>query len=231
VAASGVDAGTGAATPPPAAPATVAKKLPGSTSTATTVPARDAGASVAVVAKAATPTPTPTEASAPDSDDAEPSEVEMAFEVYLSLPAWDHGPLAPELSEAAADLANHLGAPVFGGNILSAVAPGVGIAMLPAHLLRAAELYLDGDDIARARLVIEYARTRVGKKMTGRWIALERRLAARVASEEELAMAPPLKIKVDATEVSRELAAARAVLARAQVARAETAPKKQGDKP
>ena len=41
------------------------------------------------------------------------------FEVYLSLPAWDHGPLAPELSEAAADLANHIGAPVFGGNILS----------------------------------------------------------------------------------------------------------------
>ncbi len=233
VAASGSDVGTVAATPPPAASATVAKNSPGAASTATTIPDHDAGAPVAVVEKSGTPTPTPTPTgvSAPDSD-GEPTEAEMAFEVYLSLPAWDHGPLAPELSEAAADLANHLGAPVFGGNILSAVAPGVEIAMLPAHLLRAAELYLDGDDIARTRLVIEYARTRVGKRMTGRWVALERRLAARVASEEESAMAPPLKINVDATEVSRELAAARAVLARAQVARAETAPKKkQGDKP
>ena len=155
----------------------------------------------------------------------------MALEVYLSLPIWDHGLLATELSEAAADLASHIGAPVFGGNILAAVAPGVGIAMLPAHLLRTAELYLDGDEIARARLVLEYARTRIGKRMTGRLSALERKLAARVASEEEAAMAPPLKIDIDATEVSRELAAAHAVMARAQVARAETAPKKQGVKP
>ena len=156
----------------------------------------------------------------------------MAIQVYLSLPAWDRGPLALELSEAAAELASHIGAPVFGGNILSSVVSDVAPAMLPLHLLKAAELYLEGDDIARTRLVIEYARTRLGKRMTGRWIVLEKKLAARVASEEEAAAQPPLKIDIDAEAVARELAAARAASARAaQLARAETAPKKQGDKP
>ena len=153
-------------------------------------------------------------------------------EVYLSLPAWDRGPLASELSEAAAELASHIGAPVFGGNILSSVVSDVAPALLSGHLLKAAELYLEGDDIARTRLVIEYARTRLGKRMTGRWVVLEKKLAARVASEEEAAAQPPLKIDIDAEAVARELAAARAASARAaQLARAETAPKKQGDKP
>jgi hypothetical protein len=162
----------------------------------------------------------------------EPSEAEMAIEVYLALPGWDHGPLAAELSSAAADLAKHLGAPVFGGNMLSAVAPGVAVAVLPAHLLKAAELYLDGDDIARTRLVIEYARTRLGKRMSGRWIALEKRLAARVASDEEAADAPPsTEVTIDADEVMREIASARAASARARLARADNQPQKQGDKP
>jgi hypothetical protein len=161
----------------------------------------------------------------------EPTEPEMAIEVYLALPAWDRGPLAPELSEAAADLANHIGAPVFGGHILSSVVADVTPANLSGHLVKAAELYLEGDDIARTRLVIEYARTRLGNGMTGRWIALEKKLAARVASEEEAAARPPLKIDVDAEAIARELAAARAASARARLARAETAPKKQGDQP
>jgi hypothetical protein len=159
------------------------------------------------------------------------SPAEMAFEVYLALPAWDHGPLAPELSEAAADLARHIGAPVFGGNILSAVAPEVGAAELPAHLYHAAELYLDGDDLARARLVIEYARTRIGKKMPPRWVALEKKIAARSASEEEAVNEPSPKITIDPEAIARELTAARAASARARVARADTEPKKQGDKP
>ena len=98
----------------------------------------------------------------------------MAIEAYLALPAWDRGPLAPELSEASADLANHIGAPVFGGNILSSVVADIPPANLSGHLVKAAELYLEGDDIARTRLVIEYARTRLGNRMTGRWIALEK---------------------------------------------------------
>jgi hypothetical protein len=161
----------------------------------------------------------------------EPTEPEMAIEAYLALPAWDRGPLAPELSEASADLASHIGAPVFGGNILSSVVADIPPESLSGHLAKAAELYLEGDDIARTRLVIEYARTRLGNRMTARWIALEKRLAARVASEEEAAARPPLKIDLDAEAIARELAAARAASARARIARAETAPKKQGDQP
>jgi hypothetical protein len=164
--------------------------------------------------------------------DAEPSEAEMAIEVYLSLPGWDHGPLAAELSSAAADLAKHVGAPVFGGNILSAVAPGIAAAVLPAHLFKAAELYLDGDDVARTRLVIEYARTRIGKRMSPRWVALEKRLAARIASDEEAAEGPPSTEKtIDAEEVMREVASARAASARARLARADIQPQTQGAKP
>lgn len=191
--------------------------------------APDGGAAPAATA-AKTPAPAAKEPAALVHD--EPSEAEMAIQVYLSLPAWDRGPLAPELSEAAAELASHIGAPVFGGNILSSVVSDVAPAMLSVHLLKAAELYLEGDDIARTRLVIEYARTRLGNRMTGRWVVLEKNLAARVASEEEAAARPPLKIDIDAEAVARELAAARAASARAaQLARAETAPKKQGDKP
>ena len=207
------DAGTAA----PHAPEPVAAKAP-----------QDGGAApAATAARAPGPAPHP----APDAEPDEPTEPEMAMEVYLALPAWDRGPLAPELSEAAADLANHIGAPVFGGNILSSVLSDVAPANLSDHLVKAAELYLEGDDIARTRLVIEYARTRLGKRMTGRWISLEKKLAARVASEEEAAARPPLKVDVDADAIARELAAARAASARARVARAETAPKKQGDQP
>jgi len=159
------------------------------------------------------------------------STAEMAFEIYLALPAWDHGALAPELSEAAADLAARVGAPVFGGNILSAVVPVVGLVALPAHLYRAAELYLEGDDLARARLVIEYGRARLGGKLPARWLALEKKIAARAASNDEVA-AEPARTTIDPEAIARELAAARAASTRARVARAETAPKKkQGDKP
>ena len=161
----------------------------------------------------------------------EPSEAEMAIEVYLSLPGWDHGLLAAELSSAAADLAKHVGAPVFGGNILSAVAPGIDAAALPAHLFKAAELYLDGDDVARTRLVIEYARTRIGKRMSPRWVALEKRLAARIAADEDGAEGlPSIAATIDAEEVMREIASARAASARARLARADQ-PQKQGATP
>ncbi|HET6149050.1 MAG TPA: hypothetical protein VFH68_16040 [Polyangia bacterium] len=158
------------------------------------------------------------------------SVAEMAFEIYLALPAWDHGELAPELSEAAADLAERVGAPVFGGNILAAVVPVVGPVQLPTHLYRAAELYFEGDDLARARLVIEYGRARLGGKLPARWVSLEKRIAARATSDDEIA-AEPAKTSIDPEAIARELAAARAASTRARVARAETAPKKQGDRP
>lgn len=226
-------AATAAGTPPATPDAGAAAPTAHAGNEAAKAP-HDAGA--APIATAAKGPAAPVKASAAKEpaahdDPSEPTEPEMALEVYLALPAWDRGPLAPELSEAAADLANHIGAPVFGGNILSSVVADVTPANLSGHLVKAAELYLEGDDIARTRLVIEYARTRLGNRMTARWIALEKRLAARVASEEEAAARPPLKIDLDAEAIARELAAARAASARARLVRAETVPKKQGDQP
>ncbi len=215
--------------PLPSSPDAGAAEPKGTANTVNAKAGHDGGAAAPATAVKALASPDKT---APAHDEpVEPTEPEVAIEVYLALPAWDRGPLAPELSEAAAELASHIGAPVFGGHILSAVLADVSPANLSGHLLKAAELYLDGDDIARTRVVIEYARTRLGKGMTGRWIALEKRLAARVASEEEEAAAPPLKIDVDGDAIARELRAARAASSRAQLARAETAPKKQGDQP
>ena len=50
---------------------------------------------------------------------------EKALSLYLALPNWDRGPYAVELAQAAADSAQRMGAPTFGGNILAAVAPMV----------------------------------------------------------------------------------------------------------
>ena len=97
---------------------------------------------------------------------------EAALDVYLALPGWDQGPLAVELSQAAAELAARLGAPVFGGNLLAAAAPVVPAALRADHLLRAAELFLDGGDTARTRLVLEYAETRIAKRRAPRWAAV-----------------------------------------------------------
>lgn len=161
----------------------------------------------------------------------EPSIEEQALTMYLSLPRWDQGYLVPELAGAAANLAGHLGAPIFGGSILSAVAPRVPPPMLPEHLLRAAELFLEGDDVARTRLVIEYARTRIGKRTSPRWIAVEKKLLALASAEDQERQEPiPTGITVDTAEISRELSAAQAVLARARLIAAEKNPRPQGEK-
>jgi hypothetical protein len=144
---------------------------------------------------------------------------EEALGVYLSLPKWDHGVLAVEMSQAAADLAGQMGAPIFGGNILAAVAPEVSPKMLSDHLLRAAELFLQGEDTARTRLVLEYAQTRLVKRESHRWMAVEKGLTARLALEDQARTAPEPKIDlgVDAAEVSREVAAAFAAMGRSRL--------------
>jgi hypothetical protein len=150
---------------------------------------------------------------------------EQALDAYLSLGGWDKGPLAVELSQAAAELASRLGAPVFGGNILAAVAPEVPADDLSDHLLRAAELFLDGDDPARTQLVMEYAQTRFVKRTSARWKAVQRLLAARMNDEDEAHRAPPeLKPAVDAAEAAREVAAALAAAGRARLVTSEAHP-------
>ncbi|HET6282755.1 MAG TPA: hypothetical protein VFH73_17460 [Polyangia bacterium] len=147
---------------------------------------------------------------------------EASIEVYMAMPGWDRGLLAIELASAAADLSGHVGAPIFGGNLLAVVAPQVPAAALPDYLLRAAELFLQGNEIARARVVVEYLSTRVGKQrgpQSPRWVAVQQSLATQLAEEEEGAgSSQPGKAAepVDAAAVSQELTAAAAAIGRSK---------------
>jgi hypothetical protein len=60
---------------------------------------------------------------------------------------------------------------VFGANLLAASAPTVPEDRLANHLLRAAELFLAGNDPARASLIVDYATVRVPRpRLAGpRW--------------------------------------------------------------
>jgi hypothetical protein len=100
-----------------------------------------------------------------------------ALEAYLDLPSRTEGPFAIEMVRAAAEKALDLGAPLFAGNLLAASVPWVEAVDLDAigdHLLRATEMYLAARDLARARILFEYADGRVGRKrMAGpRWTAV-----------------------------------------------------------
>lgn len=146
---------------------------------------------------------------------------DTSIEVYMALPQWDRGLLAVELAAAAADLAGHIGAPVFGGNLLAIVAPQVPPAGLPEHLLRSAELFLAGKELARAQVVVEYLSTRLGKqKPAARLLAVQRALAAQSSAEDSgttaaaAKAAPPM---VDPADVLKELAMAADARARAKM--------------
>ena len=97
-------------------------------------------------------------------------------ELYLSLPTWEKGPLAVELGQAAAPIIARLGAPMFAGNLLSVLAPEVPVSMLSDHLVLSAEIFIQGQNWARAELVVEYAQTRLDKKAmaTPRWAKIMR---------------------------------------------------------
>jgi hypothetical protein len=145
---------------------------------------------------------------------------EEAVDLYLMLPGWDRGVMGVELAQAAADLAGQMGAPVFGGNILSAVAPEVSAPDLPDHLLRAAELYLEGSDLARARLIVEYAQTRLARKSLGsaRWVAAQKELVARLAAGESSGPEPaPMPVAIDAEAIARDVTAALGAVKRARL--------------
>ncbi len=130
----------------------------------------------------------------PPLEKAEREYLEELVETYLAIPSWEKGPLALEMAESAAPLAARLGAPAFGGNLLAALAPQVPDAQLADHLLLAAETFMRGPEWARARLVAEYAQSRLGGKGRGkggnsalrspRWTAVYRALALRAEQDE-----------------------------------------------
>jgi hypothetical protein len=103
---------------------------------------------------------------------------ELGLEVYLGLPDRDRGALAVDLAQAAAEAAARLGAPIFGANLLSVVVPEVPVDGLGDHLARTAELYLAGRDSLRARVIVEFAESRVAQALGGpRWTAVRRGLS------------------------------------------------------
>ena len=142
-----------------------------------------------------------------------------ALETYLALPGRTEGPLALILIHAAAEKAAALGAPVFAGNVMASSAQVVDTSnkdQLGDFLLRTVELYLVGGDRTRARVVTEFAETRLGRaKMTGaRWKAV---LNEFQGSDEALAGAARTQ-QVNG-EITRDLALAYTALARATAAR------------
>jgi hypothetical protein len=70
--------------------------------------------------------------------------------------------LASARAGRAAELAAAAGAPVYAAALLSATADVAPRAELPGRLLRAAELYAAAGQAARAEVVIEFARSRLG---------------------------------------------------------------------
>lgn len=152
---------------------------------------------------------------------------EKALALYLALPNWDRGPYAVELAEAAADSAQRMGAPTFGGNILAAVAPMVPSAELLEHLAHAAELFVEGGEEMRARVLVEYAMSLAPHKIqTPRWKAIQRALAALDPLDGE-------RVAIDPETVAKEAAAALAVSGRARevMQKLETAAGGQGGQP
>jgi hypothetical protein len=142
-----------------------------------------------------------------------------ALEAYLQLPNRGEGPLAVELVRAAADRAELIGAPVFGGSLLAASASWVESGALAEHLLRNAELYLIGGDSLRARVVVEYAEAQFpASRLTGtRWALV--RAQARAGDDLAAAEHAVSAYQTLATDSARDLAAANEALARARAER------------
>ncbi len=149
-----------------------------------------------------------------------------ALETYLALPNRNDGPLALTLLHAVVDKVATMGAPVFAGNMLAAAGHAVKAKPKPLseELLENAELYLEGLDRTRARVIVEFATTRLGRsKMVGpRWLAV-------LAQVQEGAPDPleQARVNVMAAETTRDLTLAYTALARANSALVEAAAVKE----
>jgi hypothetical protein len=157
-----------------------------------------------------------------------------ALEAYLVLPGRLDGPLAFNLVSAAAQKAAGLGAPIFAGNLMAASVPAVETTaknLLGEFLLRTVEFYLAGNDRTRARVIGEFADTRVGReKMTSpRWNAVLKELEGTdayldgdtrtLAGTGERGLDGSLRARVLIGEATRDLTLSYTALARAASAR------------
>jgi hypothetical protein len=139
------------------------------------------------------------------------------IELYLNLPGWDKGPFALEMGQAAAPVIARAGATMFAGNLLSALAPQVPPARLGEHLLLTTETFLAGQNWARARLVVEYAETRLPAQTlaTPRWSKAVR-LATGNGDLSEVSPAVRGAIENEASTISAVLKESQAALGKAR---------------
>jgi hypothetical protein len=158
----------------------------------------------------------------------EPYSFESLMQIYFALPGWDRGPLAVELAQAAAAVAQRMGAPGFAGNLLASSAREIPDARLSQHLLMAANAFIKAEDFVRARVVAEYVQTRLGLK--GRagdgWRGVMKTLAAR-ADEDELSseLRAQIEKEVEATLAGLNDAQAAMTKARALISGVKDAQK------
>ena len=149
-------------------------------------------------------------------EDRDAATARQAVEVYLTLPNRFQGPYAIELGRAAADRAWQLGAPIFAANLYAAVAALVPAEELAGHLLHTAELYLAGEDRARAQLIFDYSEAHFeAKRLQGsRWAMVRKRLSGPggfAAGQRER-----IRQILLTTEAVRDLAGALSTLARSK---------------
>ncbi len=139
-------------------------------------------------------------------------EGRKVLEAYLMLGDRATGPVAVELASEAAEMAAKLGAPVFGANLLSAVTGGVPAQLMEAHLLRAAELYLTGQDPVRARVIVEFAESKsLARARAPQWNRVRGLLKRADAPKPKPQDEPPVRVQDVAAET---LAAALGLSAR-----------------
>ncbi len=103
---------------------------------------------------------------------------EPAIALYISLPEHKKGPLAAEMSLAAAEVSGQLGAPRFGANLMAVATAEVPPQKLDDHLLRMAEFYIAGRDLSHAEAIFDYAHAKntITKAHIARWSAIGKAL-------------------------------------------------------
>jgi hypothetical protein len=119
-----------------------------------------------------------------------------ALEVYLQLPERETGPLSVDLAISAAAVAELNGAPAFGAGLLAAVTARVPAFRQPEYLARTLGLYVAGRDLARARVIANYAKARLPPALLRK--APWPELIAGAGESPLVAPAPPGKVSVRA---------------------------------
>lgn len=156
--------------------------------------------------------------------------------LYGLLTPGVRGPLALELARAAADAAAALGAPTYAATVLSFITGRLPRAELGPHLLRTARLFLDGGDRVRARVLCEYAQTRLPRATlrSRPWrsvLAEVRRREAAAEGAPGTALPPPALGPLEAEARARlEQADAALTAARAHRRAAGERPEAAGEK-